>query len=253
MVILRTTIIALLCTFGLFHSAYADKHVYSPIVQKGEWEFETTGTYDIDHNKGKNAAQEYKNAIGYGVTDRWATEVYGEFEREPQENEDGNTSQSSVKFTHLEWENRYQLTEQGQYWLDAGLYFAYEIPVRAKDPGKVEGKLLLEKSLQNFIHTANLIVEKEVGGGSTEMTTSGVAWSSKYRLSEHFQPGFEYWADFGEVRKHLAYEDQKHQIGPAFYGRLTPHVKYDVGYLFGTSHAAPIGELKWVLEYEIRF
>ena len=247
------TLVGLAGLCGWPMKAGAAKHVYSPIVQKGELELETTGTYDLDHSKEKNAAQEYKNAIGYGVTDRWATEFYGEFERQPQENDDGTISQSSVKFTHLEWENRYQLTEQGQYWLDVGLYFAYEIPVREKDPGEVEGKLLLEKSTQNFTHIANLIIEKEVGGGSTEQTAAGMAWSSRYRLSEHFQPGFEYWADFGQVRNRLAYHEQSHQAGPAFYGRLTPHIKYDVGYLFGISHAAPAGELKWALEYEMRF
>lgn len=241
--------------FGLTLSqpAYAQKQVYSPIVEKGELEIETTGVYDIDHRKEKNAVQEYKNSIGYGVTDRWATEFYGEFERQPQEDEDGNSKLSRVKFTNIEWENRYQLTEQGKYWLDTGIYFAWEIPMREKNPGKVEGKILLEKATQNFTHMANLIIEKEVGGGSTEQTTAAVAWSSRYRLSEHFQPGVEYWADFGQVRSRLPYQEQNHQVGPAFYGHLTPHIKYDVGYLFGISRTAPQGELKWVLEYELRF
>lgn len=239
--------------FSLPHSVYADKEVYSPFVEKGEWEFEMKGQYDIDHSRDKNAVQEYKNAIGYGVTDHWATELYGEFERQVQEDEDGNTNLSSVKFTHLEWENRYQLTQQGKYWLDAGLYFAYEIPVREKNPGQIEGKILLEKSTQDFTHRANIIFNKEVGGGTTEETTAGLAWSSRYRLSKNFQPGFEYWIDFGEIRKHLSYDEQSHQIGPAFYGYLMPHVKYDAGYLFGMSHAAPAGEVKWILEYELIF
>lgn len=243
-------IAGLACCFALPHSAYAEKHVYSPIVQQGEIELETTGVYDFDHSKDKNALQEYKNAVGYGVTDRWATEFYGEFERQLRQNNDGTTSISSVKFTHLEWENRYQLTEQGQYGLDAGLYFAYEIPVRDKDPGKIEGKILLEKSLPQFTHTANIIFNKEVGGGTTQETDAGFSWSSRYRLSDRFQPGFEYWIDFGQIKKHLPFNEQSHQIGPAFYGRLTRHIKYDVGYLFGISHAAPTGELKWVIEYE---
>jgi len=246
-------IIGLVCAFSASQPAYAEKHVYSPIIEKGEIEFETTGVYDVDHSKSKNAVQEYKNAIGYGVTDRWATELYGEFERQPQQNDDGTTSISSVKFTHLEWENRYQLTEQGQYWLDAGLYFAYEIPMREKNPGKIEGKILLEKSTQHFTHIANILFNKEVGGGTTQETTAGFAWSSRYRLSEHFQPGIEYWIDFGQINEHLPYNQQSHQIGPAFYGHLTPHIKYDVGYFFGISRAAPQGELKWMLEYELRF
>ena len=246
-------IIGLAFSFGLSQPAYAEKYVYSPIVYKGEWEIETKGLYDFDHRKNKNAVQEYKNAIGYGVTDRWATELYGEHERQPQEDENGNTKFSRLKFTHMEWENRYQLTEQGQYWVDAGLYFAYEIPLQEKDPGKIEGKILLEKSLPHFIHTANIIFNKEVGGGTTHETQGGFAWSSKYRLSKYFEPGFEYYIDFGEINEHLPYDEQSHQVGPAFYGRLTKNIKYNVGYLFGISRASPDGELKWVLEYELRF
>lgn len=247
-------LLAIACILGRVPQAYADRHVYSPIVEgKGEVAVETRGLYDIDHNKSKNAVQEYKNAIEYGVTDRWTTELYGEFERQSKQDADENTALSSIKFTHLEWENRYQLTEQGQYWLDAGVYFAYEIPVREKDPGEIEGKILLEKSLPHFTHTANFIFKKEVGGGTTHETEGSLAWSTKYRLLKSFQPGFEYWIDFGEIPKHLPYDQQVHQLGPAFYGHLTPHIKYDVGYLFGLSHAAAMGELKWNIEYEFVF
>ena len=247
---IAAVVIGLMCGISLSRSAYADKEVYSPYVVKGEWEAEAKGLYDSDHSKDKNAVQEYKNAVGYGVTDRWATELYGEFERQPQEDEDGNTRISSTKFTHLEWENRYQLAEQGQYWLDAGLYFAYEIPMREKDPGQIEGKILLEKSLGQFTHKTNFIFNKEVGGGAFHGTEGVFAWSSRYRLAERFQPGFEYWIDFGEINKHLPYDEQSHQIGPAFYGRLTKNIKYDLGFLFGISRAAPDGEFKWILEYE---
>ncbi len=247
-------LLGMACILGPSQQAYANKQVYSPIVGgKGEWAVEIKGQYDMDSRKDKNAVQEYKNAVEYGVTDRWTTELYGEFERQSQQDENGNTSLSSIKFTHLEWENRYQLTEQGQYWLDAGVYFAYEIPVREKDPGKIEGKILLEKSLPHFTHTANFIFNKEVGGGTTHETEGGFAWSSKYRLSKSFQPGFEYWIDFGEINEHLSYNEQSHLIGPAFYGHVTPHIKYDIGYLFGISHDAPMGELKWNIEYEFVF
>jgi hypothetical protein len=242
-----------ICALYLSQPAFADKEIYSPFVEKGEWELETKGQIDYDHSKDKNAVQEYKNAIGYGVTDHWATELYGEFERQPLQDDNGNTYISSVKFTHVEWENLYQLTPQGKYWLDAGLYFAYEIPVREKDPGKIEGKILLEKSTGPLTHMANIIFNKEVGGGATQEPTAGFAWSSRYRLSQHFQPGGEYWIDFGELPEHLPYYQQNHQIGPALYGYLMPHVKYDVGYLFGISHAAPRGELKWIIEYELIF
>jgi len=238
-------IIGLICFFYCAHPAWAEKRVFSPFVEQGEWEYETTGVYDFDHNKNKNAVQEYKNAIGYGVTNFWATELEGEMER--QSADEGITP---FRATHMEWENRFQFTQQGQYWLDAGLYFAYEFPLRDKQGSQLEWKILLEKSTQHFTNTLNIAFNKQVGGGPVEKTDGGIAWGSKYRLSSYFEPGVEYYIDFGEMARHLPYDQQSHQVGPAFYGTLMRHVKYDIGYLFGISQEAPRGELKWGLEYE---
>jgi len=187
--------------------------------------------------------QEYKNAIGYTPTDRWTTELYGEFERD---------GQSSVKFTHLEWENRYQLTEQGKYWLDAGIYFAYE-SLCGKESRQSGRKAFYYKNPRNNSRTCEFIITKKWAAESFPAQRLVFHGAAVTVLSQYIQPGFEYWIDFGEIRQQLPYQEQKHQVGPALYGRLTPHVKYDVGYLFGTSHAAPDGELKWILEYELRF
>ena len=43
------------CLLGLSNLALADKKVYSPFVEKGEFEVETTGVYDVDAKKEKNA------------------------------------------------------------------------------------------------------------------------------------------------------------------------------------------------------
>ena len=94
--------------------------------------------------------------------------------------------------------------------------------------------------------------EHTVGGGHSNETEGGFAWSSRYRLNEHFEPGFEYHADFGGLNEGRTYQEQSHQTGPVFYGKVGP-VKYDVGYLFGASDAAPQGMFKWILEYEWRF
>jgi high-affinity iron transporter len=238
-------LVGFISIFGVSHPAYAEKRVFSPMVVQGEREIETTGVYDFDPAKNKNAVQEYKNAFGYGVTSNWNTELEIEMEREPTD--DGLTR---FKATHLEWENILQLTQQGQYWLDAGVYLAYEAPLINKQAGQFEGKILLEKSLQKITNTLNINFNKEVGGSSDPHTDGGIAWSTKYRLTSFLEPGFEYYIDYSAIGHHLTYDQQSHQVGPAFYGRLTRHIKYDVGYLFGISDEAPRGELKWIIEYE---
>jgi FTR1 family protein len=241
-------IVGAACLVVLPQEAHATNKVYSPIVEQGELEIEFRGQYDVDERSSKDNAQKYKYAIGYGVTNHWFTEIYGESERtKNEEDEDLN-----FKFTAISWENRFQLTEQGQFPVDVGAYLEYEASFENKHPDKLEAKLLLEKSLTKFTHTLNLSLEQQVGWHPGEDLAGGLAWSSKYRLKQWFQPGIEWYSDFGEIGQMVSYQDQKHQLGPVFYGKVG-HVKYDVGYLFGMSDAAPKGEIKWIAEYEFRF
>ncbi len=230
------------------NSAHATKKVYSPLVEKGELEIEARGQYDIDERAGKDNNQKHKYAVGYGVTERWFTEVYGEWERVKNDSDED----LNFKFTALSWENRLQLTDQGQFPVDVGLYLEYEASFENKHPDNLEAKLLLEKSLPHFTHTLNLSLEQNVGRHPTEDLVGGLAWSSKYRLREWFMPGVEWHSNFGEIGQTVAFNDQRHQYGPAFYGKIG-QVKYDVGYLLGASDAAPKGEIKWIVEYEFKF
>ena len=238
-------LMGLIATFGLSQLVFAERLVFSPNAEQGEWELENTGVYDIDPSKNKNAVQEYHYAVGYGVNSFWHTEV--ELEAETQSTDDAITT---FQATHMEWENIFQLADKGQYWLDPGIYLAYEAPLINKQVGQFEGKILLEKDFQKISNILNISFNKEVGGGADTHIDAGISWSTRYRLSQYFEPGVEYWNDFSAITHQLDYEQQGHQVGPAFYGRLTRHIKYDIGYLFGISNTAPRGELKWVMEYE---
>jgi len=65
--------------------AYAVDKIYSPNVTKGEWELEYFGTRTFDGNHDKNDEQEHEVSIGYGVTNHWATELYGLFDKQIDE------------------------------------------------------------------------------------------------------------------------------------------------------------------------
>ena len=234
------------------HSAFAFPKVYSPIIQKGEVEIEHEGLYTFDKRNEKNRAQTEKFSIGVGVTDRWATEVYGEVENNREEGK-------GMDFQNVEWENRFQFFEQGQYWFDAGFYIAYEFAAKDRAADKLEAKLLLEKQLGDFVHTANLILEREVDGSVPEGEEKekhdwqgGVAWSTRYRWKQFLEPGIEVHYDAKELNKRHNFNEQELQVGPALSGKIGP-IKYDIGYLFGISDAAPDGVLKWIVEYELRF
>ena len=232
-------------TIGLSHPAFAEKQVFEPNAEQGEWELENTGIYDFDPHKNKNAVQEYHYALGYGVNSFWHTEL--EIEGETLPTDDAITRYET---THLEWENIFQLAPKGKYWLDAGVYLAYEAPLMQKEVGQFEGKILLEKDIDKITNILNISFNQEVSQGADRNTDAGMSWSTRYRLSQYVEPGFEYWNDFSAIDHHLDYDQQSHQVGPCIYGHLFRHINYDIGYLFGISAAAPRGELKWVIEYE---
>lgn len=224
--------------------AHATKKVYAPYVEQGELELEYRGGYDIDDDDDVNGSWKQKFAIGYGVNDFWFTEVYTEFEKEGE-------SGADLEFSAIEWENKFQITQPGQYWIDLGLLTELEYNTSG-GADKAEVKALLAKDMGKFTHLANLGFEREFGEDSEDATEFGASWSSRYRYMPEFEPGFEIHSEFGRLDDGSSFNEEEHQIGPVFYGKVGS-VKYDVGYLVGISDGSPDGTIKALLEYELRF
>ncbi len=218
------------------------KQVYSPIVEQGEVELEYLLDYSVDNDPAKSGSTRHQIELEYGVTDRWLTAIYGDFRKRPGQ---------KFAYQGLKWENIYQLFEQGERWLDAGLYFEYIIPQRSLNkPDALEFKLLLEKQTGRFIHTANLIFKKEIGALATQNTSVEYAWRSKWRWQRFLEPAIEAYGSMGEIGNTKPLSKQSHQIGPVMVGKLRSGMSYEVGYLFGLTPASDQGLLKFILGYE---
>ena len=225
-------------------TAEAAKKVYAPYVEKGELELEYRGGYDIDEDSDKDGSWKQKVGIGYGVTNNWFTEVYGEFKK-------SGVSGSDADLTAIEWENRFLLTEPGQYWADFGLLTEIKYNTTG-GADKAELKGLIAKDTGDFTHLANVILEREFGEDSSDETEAGLAWSSRYRYKPSFEPGFEIHSGFGSLSDGSSFNEEKHLLGPVAYGKIGSF-KYDAGVLFGASDAAPDATVKVLLEYEWHF
>lgn len=243
------TVVCMLCITLLFvpRESRASHKVYSPKVEQGEVELEVRGHRTFDNDAAKSGQEKFKVEAGYGVTDYWFTSVFGEIEK---------SDSGSYKYEATAWENIFQLTEQGKYWVDVGLYLEYEHPRDAAANDQLEVKFLLEKMTGKFVHTANLVFAREVAG-SSKATNFEYAWRTKYLMDKHFEPGFEIYGEMGEVGHVSPSDQQDHRIGPVVYGEFASESKskwkYELGYLFGIRDAAPDGTLKALLEYEFRF
>ncbi len=229
------------------NDAFASHKVYSPYVEQGEYEFELRGHTTFDSNSAKDDNQKYKFEVGYGFTDYWFSAIYVEVENEQPSGD--------YEHTATAWENIFQLTEQGEYWLDMGFYLEYEHPANSAKDDKLEAKLLLEKGYTEWAHTANIIFSRKISN-TDNATGFEYAWRTKYKYRKIFEPGFEIYGNFGEFAHVSPSNQQDHRAGFVAYGELGnyQHGKwvYEIGYLFGLTDAAPDGTLKFVIEYEFR-
>lgn len=227
--------------------AHASHAVYSPLVEEGEWELELRSHLTRDSDPDKNNQATTKLEAGYGVNAKWFTSLVVEYEKSTSE---------AQHHSATSWENRFQLTEPGQYWLDVGLYLEYEHPTDSNSADAVEAKLLLEKTVNQFIHTANLVFAREIGSNSDHATQFEYAWRSQYLYKPEINPGIEIYGVMGELGHPLPSDQQDHRLGPVIYGTLKDagHHKwrYEFGYLVGISNAAPSGTIKANIELEFR-
>jgi len=221
--------------------AAASHKVYSPHVEKGELELEVRSHVD------SAGARKDKYEVGYGFTDWWFSSVFLEYEQ---------SSGTSLDHSATSWENIFQLTEPGKYWLDTGLYLEYESPT-AGGPAKLETKVLLEKPVGRYVNTANLVFAREVGAGSSSVINLEYAWRTKFKLKPEFEPGIELYGTAGTLANARIDGSQEAQLGPVAAGKFRvgnrSAIAYEIGYLFGLNSASPGGTTKWLLEYEYVF
>ena len=209
-------------------------HVRSPIVEPGEAELEVRGAEEW--SRGQRASREDTAvlAAGYGVTERWFTELELEWERPPG---------GRLQRTAAAWENVVQLTPQGRYWLDAGLYAAVEAAAQRDQPDVLAVGPLLQKQVGRLLATLNLIAERQAGSHADGVVRGTYAWQARWLIHEPLEPGLE---GFGEPHEQRA--------GPVLFGTLpvghASRLRYELGYLAGLTRDTPDHTLKAALELE---
>jgi len=236
--------IAALAALACSTLAYAgpDDYVLTPTVEYGEREIELRiGT--ASGEEGEPRASAASIAFGYGVTQWWATEIYGKWHR------DGTTS-----FDAIEWENRFQLTQPGQYLVDLGFVVEIERPRDRAEGYELRLGPLLQKEFGPVQANFNVLLERHYRSTQPQQTELGYQWQVKYRWREAFEFGAQGFGEVGKWNDWASAREQEHIAGPAIFGKFNldgrQAIRYDAAVLFRLSDAAPRQTLRARIEYE---
>ncbi|HYM34076.1 MAG TPA: FTR1 family protein, partial [Steroidobacteraceae bacterium] len=244
---IAATIIATAALAGFFSSkpAQAADKIYTPIVEPGEYAIELRGHYERDGDQDVNGSQLYKFEFEHAPTSRWLTELVTEFEKEP-----GGT----LKTTALEWENIFQLTEQGAHWVDFGVLTELERNLVDGEHYEVKFGALFEKSFGRQVVNFNLHAERVLVSDSQTELNYAARW--RWRRSQSFEPAIEAYGELGDIDHLGSLGEKPHSVGPGLVGatrfRSGAKLRYEAAFLLGVSSAAPNSTLRLQLEYEFR-
>ena len=219
------------------------RQIRSPIIEFHELEFENHFTI----GESKNAVHE----LEYGVTQWFKPGVEAELAADPGH---------GFHYDATALEGFFQLTPQGKYWADLGLFAEYEQTARRGDPRSLTFGPLVQKEAQIFgldtLHTVNLLFIKDMGAGSIGPPSLLVAAQSRIRPDPYFEPGIDY---YGRITLGAHGPQPQHRAGPMFAGRVgfrelgidaPGGIRYDAAYLRGLTRDTDPNTVRVRVEFE---
>ena len=240
--------------------ARADYHVVSPYeIDLGELEIEHNGDAVFDRRPDQRGATSYTTELGTGLTSWWHSEIEFGFDRAP------GAGQPTL-LTQAVWENMIQLTEPGEQFADVGFYFEYgQSTTRGPAAGsnQITFGPVIAKEFGRIVNTVNLFFTRQLGPDQTSQGLDlSYAWQSRWNVWAPFSPAIEIYGDAGTLGNSPSLSRQQLLAGPVGVGVIKlnelglgrgGNLKYEIGWLFGTTPATARGTLRWRLEVEIPF
>jgi hypothetical protein len=239
---LRRIAVAILpALLPLFAFAGPSDYVYTPAVTYGEREIDfKMGTWRKDERESAASI-----GFGYGVTQNWFTEFYRKYER---------SGDAGTHFDAWEWENKFQLTEPGQYPVDVGFIVELEKPANTQEGYEVRFGPLFQTEFGKVQLNANLLFEQHYRSDSTQRAEFGYQWQAKYRWKQELEFGLQGFGDTGSFNGWDQVIEASHRMGPAVFGKFDlgnrRAIRYNAAWLVGTTGNAPSQNFRAQVEYE---
>lgn len=223
--------------------------ISSPDVTKGEFEVEYSATrYGDESGSALNNKQAHTYELEYGFTDRFMLGLeVGQTRESPQ----------GSKIEGYGVEAQYELTRQGDWWLNSAIKAEYLHAAHDADPDELELKMLASYSAGANKLTGNLSFESELGNSRDHGIALESAVQAKHTLNEHFAPGIEWHAEYGNLSDLGNSDDVKHYVGPVLTGTLfdfgSSELEYTAGYYWGLTDVSANNAARIQLGYSIAF
>jgi hypothetical protein len=230
-------------SFSTLCAAGPSDYVYMPSVEYGEREIDfkagRANTHDADQESAASLG------FGYGATQRWFTEFYAKYE---------SAGSGATHFDAWEWENKFQLTETGQYPVDVGFVVELERPQDHDEGYEVRFGPLFQTEFGKVQLNGNLLFERNYRASVGGPMQFGYQWQAKYRWMEALEFGLQGFGDVGAWDDWDPSAQQSHRFGPAVFGKIPVGVhkaiRYNAALLLKASSGAPNNTFRMQIEYE---
>jgi hypothetical protein len=218
-------------------------YVATPSITQGEREVELT--FGAQRLGSAGSATGNALSFGYGVRDWWAVEFALKGHRDEGQ---------PYRYDAWEVENRFALTEPGEYPVDFGLLLEVERPADRTEGYELRYGPLLQTQWGPLQANLNLLLERHLRAATPPAADFTYEWQLRWRSNPRLDWGLQGFGETGPWRHWSPASEQSHQIGPAAFGRTTlspgAALKYDGALLFGSGGVAPKRALRLRLEYE---
>lgn len=211
----------------------------------------TAGEHEIDFKAGSinrsGDARESAASLGYGygVTDYWSTEVYGKYKRA-----DGN----GTAFDAFEWENKFQLTQPGQYPVDFGFLTEIERAQDRSEGYEVKFGPLFQTEFGKTQLNLNVLFQRNYRAAESNLLQLSYQWQAKYRWLQRFEFGAQGFGELGTWNHIAPRSEQTHLAGPAVFGKFDlgggHAIQYNAAYLVDVSDTRHSNTFRTQVEYE---
>ncbi|GAC1407942.1 MAG: hypothetical protein NVSMB6_06320 [Burkholderiaceae bacterium] len=237
------TVLAAALLSGVAWAAGPSDYVYVPSVTYGEHEIDFKAGTVKRSSEGRESAASL--GYGYGVTDYWFSEVYAKYKHAPE---------GTAGFDAFEWENKFQLTQAGQYPVDIGFITEIERPKDRSEGYEVKFGPLFQTEFGKTQLNVNLLFQRNYRAAKNNSMKFGYQWQIKYRWRPELDFGAQGFGDAGELRHFAPRPEQSHVAGPAVFGKFAlgnrHAIRYNAAYLIDLGDTPHNNTLRMQVEYE---